>query len=75
MLIGVEILPLPMITYSMVSAKHKEKWVFQPHHKDYLHGQIGVQYHFDFSFELHGEDLDQIGKNRLLFYISRAFGG
>lgn len=56
----------------------KDKWVFQPHDKDYIHGQISGHFsfhQFDFSIALHGTDLDDIGETRLLFSVSRSFGG
>jgi uncharacterized protein (TIGR02001 family) len=56
----------------------KDKWLFQPQDKDYLHGQISGHYsfqQFDFSIALHGTDLDNIGDTRLLLSVSRSFGG
>lgn len=56
----------------------KEKWLFQPQDKDYLHGQISGQYtfhQFDFTIALHSTDLDNIGETQVLFSVSRSFGG
>ncbi|MBL4940541.1 MAG: hypothetical protein JKY81_02625 [Colwellia sp.] len=59
------------------------QWLWQPEDKDYLHGQISGHYQFqqfDLSVALHGTDLDSsdlngMGDTRVLFSISRSFGG
>lgn len=55
----------------------KNKWLWQPQDKDYLHGEISGHYQFhqfDFSIALHSTDLDQTGDTLFLFSVSRSFG-
>ena len=55
----------------------KDKWLWQPNDKDYLHGQISGHYlfhQFDFSIALHRTDLNSIGDTRVFFSVSRSFG-